>query len=136
MTANAPGSRFLPRQSRFTGRAALLAVVVCMVALSLAYPVREYLAQRRQIGQLVAAGRSLSTQVRTLQARQRELDTPTYVEHQAEERLGMCLPGNTCYVVVGASTPSGGSRQPAAATTPWYSRLWRSVVKADGTSSP
>ena len=39
---------------RFTSRAAVLAVVMCAIALSLAYPVREYIAQRRQIDQLQA----------------------------------------------------------------------------------
>ena len=37
-----------------TGRAAMLALVVCMLAISLAYPLREYLAQRSDIGQLRA----------------------------------------------------------------------------------
>ena len=39
---------------RFTSRAAVLAVVLCAIALSLAYPVREYIGQRRQIDQLTA----------------------------------------------------------------------------------
>ena len=43
-----------PRTTRFTSRAALLAVVICAIALSLAYPVREYMAQRLQIDQLIA----------------------------------------------------------------------------------
>lgn len=133
MTASARGSRLLPRQSRFTGRAGMLAVVVCVVALSLAYPVREYLAQRQQIGRLAAGRQSLSNQVRTLQTEQRKLADPTYVEQQAEDRLGMCLPGKKCYVVVGGSS-SGGPRQLAAAATPWYSKLWQSVAEADGTS--
>jgi len=42
------------RPTRLTGRAALLAVVICAIALSLAYPVREYIAQRQQIDQLLA----------------------------------------------------------------------------------
>jgi len=43
-----------PRATRLTGRAAVLAVVICAIALSLAYPVREYVNQRRQIDALVA----------------------------------------------------------------------------------
>ena len=42
------------RSTKLTGRAALLAVVICAIALSLAYPVREYIAQRQQIDQLLA----------------------------------------------------------------------------------
>ncbi len=37
-----------------TGRAALLAMVICAIMLSLAYSVREYIAQRQQIDQLLA----------------------------------------------------------------------------------
>ncbi len=46
-----------PARSRtqFTGRAAVLAIVLCGIALSLAYPVREYISQRKQIDQLLAA---------------------------------------------------------------------------------
>ena len=36
------------RSTRLTGRAAVLAVVICAIALSLAYPVREYIAQDRK----------------------------------------------------------------------------------------
>ena len=35
-----------PRATRLTGRAAVLAVVICAIALSLAYPIREYVNQR------------------------------------------------------------------------------------------
>jgi len=43
-----------PRATRLTSRAAVLAVVICAIVLSLAYPVREFMAQRQQIDQLVA----------------------------------------------------------------------------------
>jgi hypothetical protein len=42
------------RRSNLTGRAAVLALVVCLLAISLAYPLREYLAQR---GDIAATGR-------------------------------------------------------------------------------
>ena len=42
-----PGGR--PRLANLTGRAAVLALVVCLLAISLAYPLREYLAQRGDI---------------------------------------------------------------------------------------
>ncbi|QRN81813.1 MAG: septum formation initiator family protein, partial [Nocardiopsis sp. BM-2018] len=35
-----------------TSRAAILALVVCAIALSLAYPLREYVMQQAQIAQL------------------------------------------------------------------------------------
>jgi hypothetical protein len=54
MTAPADPRPQPPERARFTSRAAVLAVVLCAIALSLAYPVREYIGQRRQIDQLLA----------------------------------------------------------------------------------
>ena len=38
------------RRSRLTGRAALLAMVLCSLIVALAYPMRQYVSQRAQIG--------------------------------------------------------------------------------------
>jgi cell division protein FtsB len=121
--------------TRLTGRAALLAVVICVIALSLAYPVREYIAQRRQIDQLLAEQQSISAQVKSLQAQQQRLQDPAYIEQQARDHLHMCMPGEKCYVIVGNSPPPDSAQQPAPAVAPWYSRLWQSVKQADQGSS-
>ena len=122
-----PGERSRPR---LTGRAAVLAVVICAVALSLAYPVREYIAQRRQIDQLAAEHQIQEAQVSKLQAEQKRLRDPAYIEDQARARLGLCLPRETCYVIIGGRP--GGQPQPAATSHgPWYATLWKSVQQAD-----
>ena len=129
-----PAGRPRPAERpRFTGRAAVLVVVVCAVALSLAYPVREYIAQRRQIDQLVAQQQQISSQLSKLRAVQREISSPAYVEQQARDRLHMCLPSQTCYTIVGGQPPA--RRAPASRVTvaPWYQRLWTSVQQADRT---
>ena len=59
------------RSTRLTGRAALLAVVICAIALSLAYPVREYIAQRQQIDQLLAQQQTTRLRCRRLSSRTR-----------------------------------------------------------------
>jgi cell division protein FtsL len=124
-----------PRPTRLTGRAALLAVVLCAIALSLAYPVREYISQRRQIDQLLAAQQSISAQVKSLQAEHKRLQDPAYIEQQARDQLHMCLPDEKCYVIVGNTPPPGSTPQQAPARAPWYSKLWQSVTKADQASS-
>ncbi len=68
------------RSTRLTGRAALLAVVICAIALSLAYPVREYIAQRQQIDQLLAQQQTMGAQVKALQADNAKLSQTWYVE--------------------------------------------------------
>jgi cell division protein FtsB len=119
------------RSTKLTGRAALLAVVICAIALSLAYPVREYIAQRRQIDQLLATRQSISAQVKNLQAQRRRLEDPAYIEQQARDQLHMCFPGEKCYVIVGNSAAPSPALRPARGGAPWYSRLWQSVQKAD-----
>ena len=121
--------------ARFTSRAAVLAVVICAIALSLAYPVREYIAQRRQIDQLQAERQLLTTQLRQLQLQQGRLNDPTYIEQLARDKLHLCLRGSTCYEVIGAQSGHAGGQLTAASLTPWYERLWQSVQQANRGSS-
>jgi cell division protein FtsL len=118
-------------RARLTSRAAVLAVVICAIALSLAYPVREYIAQRRQIDQLQAERQMLNGQLRALQHQQQRLADPAYVEQLARNKLHMCLPGETCYIVMGGQTARPGTASGAASLTPWYERLWQSVQEAN-----
>ena len=117
-------------RARLTSRAAVLAVVICAIALSLAYPVREYIAQRRQIDQLQAERQMLNGQLASLQHQQQRLGDPAYIEQLARNKLHMCLRGETCYIVIGGQPASTGAAA-AAARTPWYERLWQSVQEAN-----
>jgi len=119
------------RQTRLTGRAALLAVVICAIALSLAYPVREYIGQRQQIDQLLAQKQTMSAQVKALQAQSKKLNTRQYIEQQAEDQLHMCFPDEQCYQVVSGMPNVAEPAAPKAPPDPWYSKLWTSVQKAD-----
>jgi cell division protein FtsL len=120
-----------PRSTRLTGRAAVLAVVICAIALSLAYPIREYVTQRRQIDSLVAQQQTMLTQVKNLQAQQAKLASPAYIEQLARQELDMCLPGTRCYIVEGSQPRPGPAPAAKAGPAPWYDKLWRSVQQAD-----
>ena len=125
-----------PERARFTSRAAVLAVVLCAIALSLAYPVREYIAQRRQIDQLLAQSAQTQAQLARLQAEAARLNDPAYIEQQARDRLHYCMPRQTCYVIVGGQPAhNAGAVAAAVAGTPWYERLWSSVQQADRPAS-
>lgn len=113
----------------FTGRAAILAIVLCTIALSLAYPVREYIAERRQLDQLRAQSQQLAVQLGRLQSQQRALTSPAYIEEQARDRLQMCLPTEMCYVIIGRQ--KAGTVTVRRTVLPWYERLWSSVHQAD-----
>ena len=124
-----------PERSRLTSRAAVLAVVLCAIALSLAYPVREYIAQSRQIDQLEAQREAIAATLSRLQAEQQKLTSNAYVEQQARDRLHMCLPSQTCWGIINPPPPAAHVPPAHVPSTPWYERLWDSVQKADKTSA-
>jgi cell division protein FtsB len=119
------------RSTRLTGRAALLAVVICAIALSLAYPVREYIAQRQQIDQLLAEQQAVAAQVNALRAENGRLSQTWYIEQQAEGQLHMCFPQQQCYEVVSGQPAKTGPAKPQGVADPWYAKLWQSVKQAD-----
>jgi cell division protein FtsB len=118
------------RSTKLTGRAALLAVVICAIALSLAYPVREYIAQRQQIDQLLAQQQIMSLQVKALQGQKIKLSQAWYIEQEARDELHMCFPQEQCYEVVSGQQAKASVAKPQAVADPWYAKLWDSVQKA------
>jgi cell division protein FtsB len=121
---------------RFTSRAAVLIVVVCAIALSLAYPVREYIAQLHQIDQLRTQQAAIAAQLRELKAQRSELGSKSYIEQQAQDRLQMCFPSQTCYAIIPGTRPAARAAAGHKVITPWYERLWTSVGQADKASAP
>lgn len=123
------------RSTKLTGRAALLAVVICAIALSLAYPVREYIAQRQQIDQLQAEQQSVTERVKALQAENSKLSQTWYIEQQARDQLHMCFPQEQCYQVIFGQPDQASAVKPQTAANPWYAKLWKSVQEADAATS-
>jgi cell division protein FtsB len=132
--AQAAAMAAVARSTKLTGRAALLAVVICAIALSLAYPVREYIAQRQQIDQLLAQQQSMAAQVKALQGQQVEQSQSWYVEQEARDQLHMCFPQEQCYQVISGQPAKASVAKPQAVADPWYAKLWDSVQKADAGS--
>ncbi|WP_030165370.1 FtsB family cell division protein [Spirillospora albida] len=126
----APGRRGNPA---LTSRAAILAVVVCAIALSLAYPVREYIAQRKEIADLRHRERVARAQVAELARRKQQLGDKAYIEREATRRLHYCRPDVKCYIVLdgGAGDRERPGGDGPARKPPWYETLWRSVEAAD-----
>ncbi len=122
----------LAKRPQLTGRAAILAVVVCAIAMSLAYPVREYISLRRSISELRAEKARVEAEKQALLARDRQSDDPNWITKTAKERLHYCGPGEKCYVVMEPEQDRQPSvaKQPAA-VPPWYETLWESVEAAD-----
>src|ERR1700744_370428 len=122
--AQAAAMAAVARSTKLTGRAALLAVVICAIALSLAYPVREYIAQRQQVDQLLAQQQSLAAPVSALQGESVKLTQTWYIEQEARDTLHMCFPHEQCYQVVSGQPAKASVAKPQVAADPWYAKLW------------
>ena len=125
------------RRPLFTGRAVLLGALVLLLALTLAGPVRQYLAGRAELVSLAAEGRDLDRRAAELQRQLQRQGDPAYAERQARERLTYVLPGDRLVIVHDGTTVEGDAdTAPAAGTAgdapPWYEGLLESVSTADG----
>ncbi|MGW0731594.1 septum formation initiator family protein [Streptomyces sp. NPDC002851] len=124
------------RRSRLTGRAALLALVLCSLIVALAYPVRQYVAQRADIQEQerqLAEARAETERLSDAKARWQD---PAFVERQARERLHMVRPGETAFTVPdsGSDADAASERRrsdPAGTDRAWYVNLFDGVDKAD-----
>ena len=107
--ASSRGDR-VGRRTTLTGRAAILAAVVAVLAVSLAYPARQYLSQRAEIDRLDEQVEERQQSVAELEAERARWDDPAYIRSQARDRLHYCMPDETCYVTIDGEptpTPSG-----------------------------
>jgi cell division protein FtsB len=128
------------RRAAFTTRAALLALVVCALVLTFAYPLRLYFAQRARINQLEAQTQVQRERVGTLTRQVKRYDSAEYVRGEARRRLHFVLPGETDYLRAGTPAPStaksgvDGADTGDPDQTPWYGQLWRSDTSAGRSS--
>jgi cell division protein FtsB len=118
--------------TRLTGRAAVLFLVLTALALTLAWPARQYVDQRQQIASLREQTRATQERVALLQEQQQQWSDPQYVEAQARQRLHFRKPGEKAYVVLNSTPHATPAPKPltTAPTQPWYSSLWDSVDQA------
>jgi cell division protein FtsB len=110
-----------------TRRAAVLALVVCALALTVAVPLRNYVAQRQELAAVTAQQRALAAEVTELTQQRAQLSDPAEVAAQARSRLGYVLPGEVPYVVQLPQAPPSAPAPDAASAVPWYRALWREV---------
>jgi cell division protein FtsB len=126
------------RRPLVTGRAVLLGVLVLLLALTLAGPIRSFVAGRQELAELAAQNQALSLQQQQLQEQLDRQADPAYVVQQARARLNFVLPGDRVVVVADGTVVAGeapaqtpgitdGGEQP-----PWYEGLLESVATADG----
>jgi cell division protein FtsB len=124
-------------RNRLTGRAAVLLMVLVMLGVAYAWPMREYLHQRSQLGDLRAATRAAQQKVDALQAEKERWADPAYVKAQARARLHYVMPGEVSFVVLHPNQANLVQTLPK--TSPpaqaWYDALWTSLHGADDPST-
>ena len=121
--------------SRLTTRAAVLLLVLAALVMSLAYPLRQYIAQRAEIGALQNELVTRQDRVAALEGQQQRWSDPAFIEAQARQRLHFVFPGEKGLVLLSQDDVKK-ARQPVVRVAtkpqvPWYDELWSSVQAAD-----
>jgi cell division protein FtsB len=142
-----------PRRTRLTGRAALLALVLCSLVVALAYPLRQYIAQRADIAEQQREADEARARVERLRDEKARWQDPAYVERQAREHLQYVRPGETGFLLPADEHQNDGDSdsdsdseeesedgaagaerlrdRDAAVGRPWYDNLWDGIDQAD-----
>ncbi|MET9551477.1 septum formation initiator family protein [Streptomyces sp. NPDC006645] len=121
------------RRSRLTGRAAFLVLVVCSLIVALAYPMRQYVAQRGDIAEQEQLTREAAKRVEELRDERARLQDDAYVQRLAREHLHYVMPGETGYIMTDPRAAEERRTDQGAADRPWYSNLLDGVDTADRT---
>jgi cell division protein FtsB len=119
------------RRSRLTGRAAVLALVVCSMVVALAYPIRQYVSQRAEIAEMEQRREEARQRVEELRDLKARWQDDAYAEQRIRERLHYVMPGETGYIVVDPDAAKQSRTTRGATDRPWYAAVWDGVDKAD-----
>ncbi|MFJ8534382.1 septum formation initiator family protein [Streptomyces sp. NPDC093591] len=119
------------RRSRLTGRAALLALVLCSLVVALAYPIRQYVSQRADVADMQRQKEEAAKRVEQLRDLKARWQDDAYAEQQIRQRLHYVMPGETGYVVIDPDAAKQSRTELGAADRPWYTNIWDGVDKAD-----
>jgi len=117
-----------------TGRAAVFALALGLVVITLTVPVRSWFDQRASIAALeaeVAATRAVVAEQEVMQERWND---PAFIVAEARRRLHFLLPGEIGYTTLGADglpIAEQVSNPEPVRDLPWYETLWGAVQAAD-----
>ena len=119
------------RRSRLTGRAALLALVLCTLVVALAYPIRQYVSQRAEVADLQREREQARRRVEQLRDLKARWQDDAYAKQQIRQRLHYVMPGETGFIVVDPDAARKSRLDLGAADRPWYANVWDGVDKSD-----
>ncbi|MCF6376541.1 septum formation initiator family protein [Nocardioides KLBMP 9356] len=143
-TAVRPAARRSTRRPRFTGRAAVLVLVLAVLTVSYASSLRAYLQQRAHIGELKSQIAEREANINDLEREKQRWDDPAYVKAQARARFGYLMPGEQGFEVIGEDgkplEAQATLNDPADVikTVPkaWWTAAWESMELAGNPPKP
>ena len=139
-----PAAQRTARRPRFTGRAAVLVLVLAVLTVSYASSLRAYLQQRAHIGELKSQIAEREANINDLEREKKRWDDPAYVKAQARARFGYLMPGEAGFEVIG---PDGEPLEAQASLndpddviktvpTAWWTSAWESMELAGNPPPP
>lgn len=142
--AASPTTRRPQRRPRFTGRAAVLVLVLAVLTVSYASSLRAYLQQRSHIGELKAQIAEREASIDDLEREKKRWDDPAYVKAQARARFGYLMPGEQGFEVIGAdgrpieAQATLNDPDEVIKTMPkaWWTAAWESMELAGNPPPP
>ncbi len=132
------------RRPRFTGRAAVLVLVLAVLTVSYASSLRAYLQQRAHIGELKSQIAEREASIDDLEREKQRWDDPAYVKAQARARFGYLMPGESGFEVIGVdgkpleAQASLNDPSDVIKTVPkaWWTAAWESMELAGNPPPP
>lgn len=127
-----------PPRPRFTGRAAILVLVLAVLTVSYASSMRAYLEQRAHLEALDTQIAQSEADIEALEREKERWEDPAFVRAQARERFGWVLPGEIGFQVIdenGEALDHEDSLPDVEVETeeeppPWWQTAWDSVEAA------
>lgn len=112
-----------------------LALVVLLILVTVAIPLRNYFQQRSEIAQTEASIQAKQQQIEELSDELDRYQSEAYIREQARLRLGVIEPGETAFRILDpalendATVTSDGTEEEPRGT--WYETLWDSVTEPE-----
>ncbi len=112
-----------------------LAVVVLLILVTIAIPLRNYFQQRSDIARTEASIVAKQGQIDELEEQLDRYQSEAYIREQARLRLGVIEPGETAFRILDpalendATVTSDGTEIEPRGT--WYETLWESVTEPE-----
>ena len=112
-----------------------LAVVVLLILITIAIPLRNYFQQRSEIARTEASILSKEQQIGELDEELQRYRSEAYLREQARLRLGVIEPGETAFRILDpalendSTVTSDGTEVEPRGT--WYATLWDSVTEPE-----